>query len=160
MQGDIVACIDGDSYASPKWLEKIAVPLIENQKVAITAGYVVVENTLWSRITSFWQFVILRKILRMRTAQFAWGSNFACRKTDYIKVGGIEPIYTLKQSLGLHFWAEDFYLSRALMKVGSITFVMRAKVFTRLPAWKLNIATAPLREWQEDNKKLLTYFKS
>ena len=69
MQGDIVACIDGDSYASPKWLEKIAVPLIENQKVAITAGYVVVENTLWSRVTSFWQFVILRKILRMRTAQ-------------------------------------------------------------------------------------------
>jgi hypothetical protein len=90
---------------------------------------------------------------------FAWGSNFACRKSDYEKVGGIAPILELRKTLPLHFWAEDFYLSLALMQVGKIHFALNAKSYTKIAQWKIDLKTAPLKQWREDNNALLKYFK-
>jgi glycosyltransferase involved in cell wall biosynthesis len=85
--GDIVACLDGDGTVSTVWLHNLVTPLIEHQHISLVAGYVVLTNSLFSRLTSFWQFVILKKIFKARLNCFAWGSNFACRKADYEKVG-------------------------------------------------------------------------
>jgi glycosyltransferase involved in cell wall biosynthesis len=157
VSGDIVACLDGDSIASPHWLSNIVRPLLQKE-VTIVAGYVVLTNTLFARLSSFWQFVILKKILRNRQNCFAWGSNFACRKEDYERVGGIAPLILLKDQLHLNFWAEDFYLSRALMQRGTIQFALDAKTYTTLPEWKINIKTAPVKQWMQDNRRLLEYF--
>lgn len=160
VQGDIVACIDGDSVADKYWLSRLTAPLVRNPAVTIVAGYVVITNSVFSRLTSFWQFICNRKLLGNKKHLFAWGSNFACRKSDYEKVGGIGPIIKLRETLSLHFWAEDFYISLALMQVGQIYVALRAKTYTQLPEWKLDLATAPIKQWREDNKTLLTYFKN
>ena len=156
--GDIVACLDGDSIASPVWFNNIIKPLIKNKDVTLVAGYVILTNNLFARLASFWQFVFLRKLLRRKQNSFAWGSNFACRKNDYNKVGGIRPLIGLKENLKLNFWAEDFYISLVLMQIGNIVFKLNAKTYTQIPDWKINLKTAPLKEWQEDNRALLRYF--
>jgi glycosyltransferase involved in cell wall biosynthesis len=158
VNGDIVACLDGDSTAHAKWLNNISKPLIEDQSISLVAGYVILTNGLFARLTSVWQFVIFKKIFRVKINCFAWGSNFACRTSDYEKVGGMEPLIGLRQSLGLHFWAEDFYISLALMQIGKIYFALNAKTYTQIPDWKINLTTAPLKEWGEDNRALLSYF--
>ncbi len=158
--GDIIACIDGDTIAQKEWLEHITNPLIENKNISLVAGYVILTNDILARLTSFWQFVVLKKIIKPRLNYFAWGSSFACRKTDYGKVGGFQPLIDLYQTGALHFWAEDFYISRALMQVGKMHVALNAKSYTTLPYWKIDLATAPLKEWTEDNKALLEYFKN
>lgn len=157
--GDIVACLDGDSIAEKQWLENVTTPLVENKSISIVAGYVILTNDLLARLTSFWQFVILKKLFRIKINSFAWGSNFACRKADYDAVGGIEPLLTLKEKIGLHFWAEDFYLSLALMQKGALYFALQAKTYTQLPYWKIDLKTAPVKKWREDNSALIEYFK-
>lgn len=159
VQGDIVACIDGDSVADRKWLSQLIKPLVRNPAVTIVAGYVVITNSVFSRLTSLWQFMANRKLFRTTTHLFAWGSNFACRKVDYERVGGIAPVIKLRQTLPLHFWAEDLYISLALMQVGQIYIALRAKTYTQLPRWKLQLSTAPIRKWRQDNRTLLKYFK-
>ncbi|MDB5188933.1 MAG: glycosyl transferase family 2 [Candidatus Nomurabacteria bacterium] len=157
--GDIIACLDGDSVASPIWLQNVTAPLIKDETISLVAGYVILTNNWFARLTSFWQFVLFKKLFKMKVNYFAWGSNFACRKSDYLKVGGMEPILELRQTLPLHFWAEDFYISLALMQIGTICFALKAKSYTRIPYWKINLKTAPLKEWHDDNRALLGYFK-
>jgi len=157
--GEIVACLDGDGTVSPTWLEHITNPLIQHQDISLVAGYVILTNSFFARLTSFWQFVLFKKLFKVKINCFAWGSNFACRKSDYEKVGGTEPILMLREKLNLHFWAEDFYISLALMQIGKIYFALNAKSYTKIPDWKINLKTAPIKEWREDNRALLKYFK-
>lgn len=158
--GDIVACLDGDSVASSEWFQAITKPLMANENVSLVAGYVVLTNGWFARLTSLWQFVVIKKIFAIKLNYFAWGSNFACRKSDYEKVGGLEPLIKLRETLHLHFWAEDFYLSQALMQIGKMRLVLRAKTYTEIPYWKIDLRTAPLEQWQHDNRALLKYFKT
>lgn len=160
VSGDIIACLDGDSIADKNWLEKITKPLKENENISLVAGYVILTNNFFTRLTSFWQFVILRRFFKNRLNYFAWGSSFACRKIDYEKVGGISPLIELKEKLNLNFWAEDLYLSLALMQTGKIFFSLRAKNYTSVPEWKTNLNTTPIRKWAHDNRTLLEYFKN
>lgn len=157
--GDIVACLDGDGTASRTWLKNITAPLIADSRISLVAGYVILTNSLFARLTSFWQFVLFKKLLAVTINRFAWGSNFACRKADYENVGGMAPLLELRKTLGLHFWAEDFYISRALMQIGRIHFALNAKSYTQIPVWKISLKTAPLKEWHEDNRALLGYFE-
>lgn len=157
--GDIVACLDADSTASPTWLSCISESLLKSKDTVLVGGYVIITNNLYSRLSSLWQFVLLRRVFREKINYFVWGSNFACRKLDYEKVGGIEPLINLKEELGLNFWAEDYYLSCALQEVGALDFALGAKSFTKIPQWKINLTTAPKKQWGQDNRKLLTYFR-
>lgn len=158
VSGDIVACIDGDGYAHRNWLKEVTKPLIKYSNVSLVAGYVIITNSLWSRLTSAFQFIWNRKIAQQKINMFAWGSNFACRKKDYETVGGITPLIELKEKLQLHFWAEDLYISRALMQIGNMYVALNAKTYTTLPPWKLNWFTTPIWKWREDNRKVIKYF--
>ena len=44
------------------------------------------------------------------------------------------------------------------MKIGKIFFALKAKSYTQIPEWKINLKTAPLKKWCEDNLALLAYF--
>ncbi|HTH93287.1 MAG TPA: glycosyltransferase family 2 protein [Candidatus Paceibacterota bacterium] len=158
VKGDIVACLDGDSVADRKWLENIVKPLERDSGVSIVAGYVYLRGSWFARVTSWWQFVIVKKILKWDLNAFAWGASFACRKSDYEKVGGLAPLIELKDKLGLHFWAEDFYLSRALMQIGKLHVALSAKSYTEIPSWKVDLSTAPLKEWMEDNNAIIKFY--
>jgi len=155
VKGDIVACIDGDSYASPEWLERIVKPL-ENQSIAGVGGMIWYPKTILANLSSI-SFFFLEKYFRSTYHFYFWGANFACRKEDYKRVGGLVPLITLKDDLGLHFFPDDAYLSCALSNIGTISFVSTASVFTYLK-YK-GISSLSLGKYQnEDRLKLFSHF--
>ncbi len=159
--GDVVCCTDGDCVVDTDWVKNIVQPLEEHKSVSIVAGYTTIQNNLFWKFSSWWQFVINRKIRNRKAQRFAWGSNFAFRKKDYATVGGLEPLFVLKKELGLNYDAEDLYISLALQKVGSIFFALNARVRTTMPPEKASIKEQKntiVPKQQEDNKKLFDYF--
>lgn len=159
--GDIVCCTDGDCWVDKNWIKHISAPLLTKPRVSIVAGYTKIQNNLFWKISCYWQFVVQRKLLNRKTHRFAWGSNFAFRKSDYDLVGGLLPFLTLHKDFGLNYPAEDLYISLALQKKGVFFTALRAKVYTYMPKEKASIRSQKeiVKKQQEDNKKLFSFFK-
>ncbi|MEW6616978.1 MAG: glycosyltransferase family 2 protein [Patescibacteria group bacterium] len=153
--GDIVACIDGDSYASSKWLDYITTPL-HDRSITGTGGMVWFFHGFIKNIWSI-SFFFLDRYFRPTYHFYFWGANFACRAEDYRKVGGLTPLIKLKDELGLHLLPDDAYLSCALSKIGKVLFVPSAEVTAHL---KYNgISATRLAKYQdEDRLTLFSYF--
>lgn len=158
--GDIVACIDGDAWADKNWLKHITSPLLRNPDITLSAGRVVFLNNLFWKIAMLRQY-FFRKFRNNELNKFASGACFACRKKDYEKVGGLQPIIKLKDELKLYFWAEDYYLSLALQTIGQMNLEWNAKVYSYMP--KENSSIKAQKElgpkWHHDNFAILDYFK-
>lgn len=161
-QGDIIVCIDGDAYAHPKWLERIIKPLIENPNVTIVGGRLIMDRNLFWRISMLFQFFIQRKLRNRGLGQFASGANFACRKEDYLRVGGIEPLIGLKDKLSLYFWAEDYYLSQALRTIGKLHIALGAVVYTNMSEEQSSFSAQIdlQKKWYYDNLAITNYFRN
>lgn len=159
--GDVVCCTDGDCWADKNWIKNISEPLIKNKSISIVGGYTKIQNGLFWKFSCWWQFVINRKLLNNKNNRFAWGSNFALRKKDYEKTGGLLPFLDIKKDLKLNYDAEDLYISLALQQIGKIFFALNANIYTYMPKEKASIKAQKtiIRKQLEDNKKLFTFFK-
>ncbi len=159
--GDIVCCTDGDCWADKYWVKNISTPLIRNPDISIVAGYTKIENNLFWKLSCWWQFTIMRKLLKRKNHAFAWGSNFAFRKKDYDQVGGLLPFLKIHDDLHIHYTAEDLYISLALQKVGTIHYALNANIFTYMPSEKVSLLAQKeiVKNQQEDNRKLFSFFK-
>ena len=121
--GDIIACIDGDSYACSVWLEELMKPFL-NPQIMSVSGYPILVNN-W--IVSFIFFLQWLPILHNIFDFYFWWSNFACRKSVYTKVGGMSRCREIAKILELHYPAEDCILSFLLQKEGKIWFARKAQ---------------------------------
>ncbi len=124
---DIVACIDGDSCASPQWVEKITKPFENNLVVGV--GGIIWFNGVMANLATI-GFFFLDPLFRPTYHFYFWGANFAVRKSAYGAVGGLEPLITLKEELKLHLMPDDAYLSCALIRMGKVVYARKAKVFS------------------------------
>lgn len=153
--GDIIACIDGDSYASRDWLKKINKKFQENASISAVGGMVWFYNGILANLWSI-SFFFFDRFFRPTYRFYFWGTNFACKKSDYDSILGLEPLVELKKTLKLNFWAEDLYLSLALSKKGSVVFCPPAYVWSD----SKEIASENRSKKQnEDRFSLLRYFK-
>ncbi len=161
VSGDVIACIDADAYADKHWLERITTPLYKDADISIVGGRVVMTNNILWKISMLLQF-FWRKYTSHKISQFASGANFAVRKSDYEKVGGIEPIIHLHNQMGLYLWAEDFYISQALQQIGKLEIIWNAVVFTQMPKEKSSMEARMDIEHKQshDNNKIIEYFKN
>lgn len=159
--GDIVCCTDGDCWMNKNWIKNIASPFTKNQNISIVGGYTKIKNNFFWKFSCWLQFVVARKILNLQAHRFVWGSNFALRKIDYEKSGGLMPFLSIHKELGLNYPAEDFYISLALQKIGQIYFATSAVVYTYMPPEKTSIEAQRIitPKQREDNKKLFSFFK-
>lgn len=130
VSGEIVACIDGDCFPGKAWLHQLVRPLQEDSSVSGVGGFSLVWGHLASIVMSV-NFFFFFPITKPMHKFYFWGSNFACRKSDYLKVGGLEPLINIRNKIGLKYWAEDLYLSSALSQIGRIVFSPRALVTSR-----------------------------
>ena len=137
--GEIIACTDGDAWVDAKWLAELTKPLFRDNKVSIVAGYTIVQNSIFWRLSCWFQFCIMRWLLDVRVHRFGWGSNMAFRKADYVQVGGFEKYIAVYQARGVKLYAEDLYISLALQKLGRMKTALRALVYTYLPRDKASI---------------------
>ena len=156
VSGDIIACIDGDSYASENWLKKITNPLIKNKEMGAVGGLVLFYNSFFANLWSL-TFFFTDRIFRPTYHFYFWGANFACRKKTYDEAGGLKPLFELKNKMNLNFWAEDLYLSLLLERRGRIVFKPSAIIYS---VWKGNHPLKVERgnKQQEDRLKFLKYF--
>lgn len=147
---DIIACIDGDSVARPDWLEILITPLLSDQKKTVaTGGMVWFKNDFFGNLMAFYFFLLQR--FNPWFHFYFWGSNFACLKSAYLGCGGLEPYIGIKKNLGLHFWAEDCYLSIVMERIGKVKFVRNAIVIAY--PWRVpNGLSRWLKMWEDLNK--------
>lgn len=157
--GDIVCCTDGDCWADKDWVKNISTPLLK-KNISIVAGYTKIQNSIFWKFSCWWQFVIQRKVLNRKNHRFAWGSNFAFRKEDYLAVGGLLPYIRIHEDLKINYVAEDLYLSLALQQYGNIFYALKANIYTLMPPEKASIKVQRIivPKQVDDNKKLFNYF--
>lgn len=159
--GEIVCCTDGDCWVDKNWVRNVSKPLLVDKEISIVAGYTKILNNWFWRFSCWCQFVINRKVINMRGHRFAWGSNFAFRKEDYEKVGGLLPFLKIKKDLNLNYDAEDLYISLALQKNGRMFCALNANVYTYMPLEKSSLKAQRqiVPKQAKDNKKLFSFFK-
>jgi len=127
-KGDIIAFIDADSIADPRWLEQIA-KSFTNKNVSGTYGPVLLfDSNSMDRFMSKYVFNQYVKLTHALGKPSPAGMNMAVRKSSFMKIKGFDV--SLKT-------AEDIDLFKRLAKVGWIAFCP-AVVFTsarRLKKW-------------------------
>ena len=127
-KGDILAFIDSDSIADPRWLEQIA-KAFSNKQVSGTYGPVLIfDGNPLDRFMSRYIFTQYIKLSHMLGKPSPAGINMAVRRGSFLKVKGFD--ISLKTM-------EDIELFKRLAGVGQIAFCP-AVVFTsarRLKKW-------------------------
>jgi len=128
VKGDIIAFIDADSIADPRWLEHIA-RAFEDRRVSGAYGPVLIFDG--SPIDRFMSRYVFNQYVRLTHSlgkPSPAGMNMAVRASAFKRIGGFDT--TLKT-------AEDIELFKRLAEVGRIAFCP-ATVFTsarRLKRW-------------------------
>ncbi len=164
VEGEIIACIDGDSYAEKNWLKEITRPFY-NQDIAGVGTVVVYTGSLFSRLVSFKHFYMisfLNVILGKYGKFYFFGPSFAVRKNDYKLSGGFEPFIELRKKLHLKNWPDDCYLSLVLLRKGKVVLVRKKQTRVFAKAKNLGLYGIFIRPFEQmiDGKKLFDYFKN
>jgi glycosyltransferase involved in cell wall biosynthesis len=164
--GEIIACIDGDSIASKKWLQKL-ISRFDRREILAVGGGVWLRGGLIPYLMSldfFWLKPIYRFLLKFFNyrgsdwnGSYFWGANFAIRKSAYEKIGGLIPFIQLNQKLGLSLAPEDLYLALRVSEVGEIAIEPWAMVVSSATKtnWKIR---SQIQGW--DKQKLIKYINS
>ncbi len=118
LSGDIVLCIDGDSYAKENWIE-IMVKTLQNNNVLI-GSWVKVRGTFFAFISS----IFSKYLCVLKTEDkyhWIWGPSFAFWGKDKEKIKDIfEKSIELTKKIKLPRNPEDFWLSFFMNKEGKI----------------------------------------
>lgn len=127
-KGDIIAGTDADSQAAPGWLSIIEKTFIDQDVVAVT-GSICLEDAK-SRLLGM-SMELLYKIT-MHISAFIGkpnlsGFNFAVRKDAYLKVGGVNTLFTM---------SPDVDLGIRLNKIGKVKVVNDLRVTTSFRRWE------------------------
>ena len=153
VSGDIVACIDGDSYATEGWLSSLLAPLRDPRVVAV-AWYAIL---IASPIVSHLWFLLWLPLVRDVFDFYFWWSSFACRTSVYQKVGGFGRCREVAKDLRLFYPSEDCILSFAMKPYGKISFARNAKSYV-YPG-KFFDETDRGKKQREDFLKIQAYFR-
>lgn len=127
-KGDVIAFIDSDSIADPRWLEQMA-KAFHNKRVSGAYGPVLIfDGNPVDRFLSQYVFNQYIRLSHMMGKPSPAGINMAVRRSSFLKVNGFDT--SLKTM-------EDIELFKRLARVGGIAFCP-AVVFTsarRLKRW-------------------------
>lgn len=151
--GEIIACIDGDSYVTRTWLQEITQPF-QNKEIHSVSGYPIL---IGNRLFSFVFFLQWLPILRNIFALYFWWGNFACRRLAYEQVGWMKECRKIGKSLQLNYPAEDCILSFLLQKEWKLVFVRKAQSYV-YPG-RFFDGENRWEKQRQDLKKIKKYFK-
>jgi len=112
-KSDIIAFIDADAIASPKWLETINRAFENDKNLSAISGLDLYENDNWfkrAQLTLFtFSIFYAAKILNFFGNPVVIGNNMAIKKELFQKAGGFDKIIV-----------EDYYFSKKLGKLKNI----------------------------------------
>ena len=126
--GEIVAFTDADTIAPRKWLSTLVHRLMRSQKIIAAAGpYAFFDTGTVGKYISYamnFIFIILDNAFRYVTRKGGtiWGSNFAGKREELLKVGGFDT--------SIKFLGEDYDLSLRLRERGKVSLIPGLFVLT------------------------------
>lgn len=126
LEGDIVVCIDGDSYAEKNWVE-VMVKTLQNDNILV-GSWVKIKGTFFAMIASFF-----RKYLCVLDTKnkyhWIWGPSFAFWSKDKEKVKSIfEKSIELTKKLKLPRNPEDCWLAFFMSQEGEVKITNKTHV--------------------------------
>jgi glycosyltransferase involved in cell wall biosynthesis len=117
--GDIIFCIDGDSYAKENWIAELEKTLLRNPHNVLAGSFVKIGGTLFWDIFSWIDKFLC--VLDPNKAAWIWGASFALKAEykneamSYLKESG-----EVSKKLGLTHTVNDFWLALQMQKHGSL----------------------------------------
>jgi glycosyltransferase involved in cell wall biosynthesis len=126
-KGDIIAATDADSQVAHDWLWSINKAFLDQNTVAVTGmAHMNAKSKIAGRLMDI-VYMILLKISAFIGKPNLTGFNLAFRKDAYLKVGGINPLFTM---------SSDVDLGIRLAKLGKIKVVKDMLVHTSARRWE------------------------
>lgn len=126
-KGDIVAVTDADSQVASDWLSIIEKIFIDPDVVAITGSICLDAKSRLIGISMELLYKITMHISAFIGKPNLSGFNFAVRKDAYLKVGGVNTLFTM---------SPDVDLGIRLNKIGKIKIVDDLRVSTSFRRWE------------------------
>lgn len=140
---ELLASADADTVYPKDWLERIVRALSRKGVVAVFGPLAFKESPRWRQSLELTGYALLAVVMYPLGVPLAGASNFGCRKSAYLAVGGFPPI--------AHLANADFRLVKRLARVGRVLFLPRLcaytsnRTFVQLGPWRTVSHT--LRIW-------------
>lgn len=154
--GDIILCIDGDSYAAPDWIEVMTEILIKTNSVLV-GSWVKFRGTLlgwWSNLFNY--FACMRK---ENVERWIWGSSMAFWGRDRETIVAIfEKSIALSKQLGLSRNPDDYWLALFMKRRGNLAVTNKTVVTNYTKELSNKEAIARSLENMKNGNKMKTFF--
>ena len=124
--GDIILCIDGDSYAKKNWVE-VMTKTLKNGNILI-GSWIKIKGTLFGNITNIFNKYLC--ILNTKNkGHWIWGPSFAFWSRDKEKIRNIfEKSIELTKKLNLSRNPDDYWLALFLNNEGKLEITNKTNV--------------------------------
>lgn len=120
--GDIILCIDGDSYAQKNWVREMTTVLKSNDNILV-GSWIKFTGSLFGRISNLFNkyFCVVRN---EKAASWIWGPSFAFWGKDTAVVQQIfEKTFSLSEALHLSRNPDDYWLALMMQQRGNIEVI-------------------------------------
>lgn len=125
VSGDIILCIDGDSFAEKNWIEEMVKTLSRGN--ILVGSWIKLKGNLLGQISNFSNR--LRCTHSKNPSRWLWGSSFAFwgKDKEYIKEF-LEKSKILSRDLGLSRNPDDLWLALFMKELGLIEITNKTYV--------------------------------
>ncbi len=155
--GDVIFCIDGDTFAQKNWIETLNKNL-ENTHVSLAGSSVVVSGTFFWMIGS--PLNRLFGYLDSNKTGWVWGASFAFRSKHKEQVlQFLEDSIQVTKILGMNRNPDDYWLALNMQTLGQVAYTTKTKVFAKSKQLTTRECFARNRSDVANGKKMLGYFK-
>ena len=156
--GDIVICIDGDSYASKNWIE-VLVSAITIDDAVLTGTWVRFKGTFLGTLSNFSNSIFSNR-RGFSAAEMVWGPSMAFWKKDVPSIiAMLEESVSLSKELHLSRVPDDYWLALRMSERGTIVVSNRAHVTVHTKETSSLLFWKRTRENMKNAKALLAYFR-
>ena len=117
VSGDIVLCIDGDSYASKNWISEM-IPLFQ-KNIVLIASWVKLSGTIFNSISNFFNKISCTR--ENNATHWIWGPSFGFLGKDKEKIkGGFQKSIEISEQLKLSRNPDDYILAIFMKRYGTL----------------------------------------
>jgi glycosyltransferase involved in cell wall biosynthesis len=157
VSGDIILCIDGDSFASPNWIEEMGKTLLEGN--ILVSSFVKMKGNIFAIFSNIFNRLKFRKAKNV--SRWIWGPSFGfwSKDKDFIKKV-LKESETLSSKLGLSRNPDDLWLALFMQNKGKIALTDRTFVTQNTKEKSIISAINRNRENMKNGNKIEKYFNN
>jgi glycosyltransferase involved in cell wall biosynthesis len=155
--GDIVLCIDGDSYAEDNWIEEMSKALKKNKNTMV-GSWVRQRGNVWNTLANpFHKYLCVSK--GTQATKWLWGASFGFWGKDMELVKKyLNTSMALSEKLGLSRNPDDYWLALFMSRHGDIEIINKTHVTQNTKEPRATNAIYRTIENNQNGHKIRDYF--